>query len=128
MSKTNANELASLLLEVSRRVDNVLFFTVQLRGGKVTFYKVEFSHFAAKQMKRIPFNIRETVFLWKKSVEELGLHKVRQVGGFRDEALKGSRLGQRSIRLNRAYRLIYDLSEAEEVIVVGVLEVNKHDY
>lgn len=44
---------------------------------------------------------------WVQSVELVGLEEVRKVAGFHDEALKGNRKGQRSIRLNRAYRAIY---------------------
>jgi proteic killer suppression protein len=45
---------------------------------------------------------------------------------YHDEPLKGDRLGQRSIRLSRSYRLIY--IESQELGVVKVVEVNKHEY
>ena len=48
--------------------------------------------------------------------------------GFHDEPLKGKRQGQRSVRLNRAYRAIYVEHETGEVELIEVLEVNKHEY
>jgi proteic killer suppression protein len=66
--------------------------------------------------------------LWKIAVETLGLPEVRKARAYHDEPLKGQRTGQRSVRLNRAYRVIYAESEWGSIVVVGVLEVNKHDY
>lgn len=40
----------------------------------------------------------------------------------------GRRQGQRSVRLNRAYRAIYVEHENGEVELIEVLEVNKHEY
>ncbi len=48
--------------------------------------------------------------------------------GYHDEPLKGQRRGQRSVRLNRSYRLIYTQADHGELVVVGIQEVNKHDY
>ena len=62
------------------------------------------------------------------SVEAIGLEEVRKVPGFHDEPLKGDRKGQRSIRLNRAYRAIYVANKGGTVEFVSVEEVNKHDY
>lgn len=47
--------------------------------------------------------------------------------GYHDEPLKGRRAGQRSIRLSRAYRAIYEI-RVDDVTFVSVEEVNKHDY
>jgi proteic killer suppression protein len=91
-------------------------------------YIVEFSKFAAKQTQKLPKFIQEAVFLWKESVEQIGLPDVRKAKGYHDEPLKGERRGQRSVRLNRAYRLIYTELERGEIVVVGVQEVNKHEY
>jgi len=91
-------------------------------------YVVQFTKFSAKQMEKLPAQIREAVYLWKESVEYLGLPEVRQSKGYHDEPLSGRRSGQRSVRLNRAYRLIYEEHGRGETIVVGVQEVNKHEY
>ena len=91
-------------------------------------YRVEFSKFAEKQIERLRESIGVAVTIWKKAVEFKGLPEVRKSKSYHDEPLKGSRHGQRSIRLNRAYRLIYEESEQNEIVVVGVKEVNKHEY
>ncbi len=57
-----------------------------------------------------------------------GLQKIRKIPGFHDEPLKGVRKGQRSIRLNKAYRAIYQLGKSGKIEVVEIIEVNKHDY
>jgi proteic killer suppression protein len=49
------------------------------------------------------------------------------VPGYHDEPLKGDRAGQRSIRLSRAYRAIYEIKE-DTVKFLSVEEVNKHKY
>ena len=54
--------------------------------------------------------------------------KVPAAGGFHDEPLKGKRQGQRSVRLNRAYRAIYVERGTGAVELIEVLEVNKHEY
>jgi proteic killer suppression protein len=77
-------------------------------------YGVEFTKFAAKQAEKVPRPIQEAVFLWKTSVEHLGLPEVRKSKGYHDEPLRGQRKGQRSIRLNRAYRLIYGGSSGDK--------------
>jgi proteic killer suppression protein len=91
-------------------------------------YKIEFSKFAAKQIEKLPKVLKEAILLWKMSVEEAGMPEVRKLKGYHDEPLKGRRVGQRSVRLNRAYRLIYAEFEQGEVVIVGVQEVNKHEY
>ena len=61
-------------------------------------------------------------------VEESGTREVRKYKGLHDEPLKGKGLGQRSVRLNRAYRAIYRESKTGDLEIVEVLEVNKHEY
>jgi proteic killer suppression protein len=83
---------------------------------------------AEKELRRIPAYIRAAVYLWVESVERLGFAKVRQISGYHDEPLKGERQGQRSVRLNRAYRLFYEEDKRDQTILVTVIEVNKHEY
>ncbi|MFZ8934380.1 MAG: type II toxin-antitoxin system RelE/ParE family toxin, partial [Bacteriovoracaceae bacterium] len=60
-----------------------------------------------KDLEKIPDNVRKKFILWVFMVESQGLREVRKHKGFHDEPLKGDRKGQRSIRLNKAYRAIY---------------------
>ena len=48
--------------------------------------------------------------------------------GYHDEPLKGMRAGQRSIRLSKSYRAIYELKRERECSCVSIEEVHKHDY
>ena len=61
------------------------------------------------------------------AVEHDGLDEVRKVPGYHDEPLKGDRAGQRSIRLSRSYRAIYEVKN-DAVEFVSVEEVSKHEY
>lgn len=65
---------------------------------------------------------------WVRLVEQEGLEEARKIPGFHDELLRGKRLGQRSVRLSKAYRAIYRIDESGTVDLVVVEEVSKHDY
>jgi len=62
------------------------------------------------------------------AVSEFGLLEVSNVKGYHDEPLKGKRHGQRSIRLNKAYRAIYKILDDGIIEFIQVNEVNKHEY
>ncbi len=79
-----------------------------------------------KDLDVVPDFIRVKAIFWIGLVESLGLREVRRRPGFHDEPLKGQRQGQRSVRLNQAYRLIY--RETRSGLEILLLEVNKHDY
>lgn len=83
---------------------------------------------AQKDLSKVPSNIQQKFLVWAKAVTEFGLQKVRLSKGFHDEPLTGQRQGQRSIRLNRAYRAIYIIDLDGHIEFVEVIEVNKHDY
>ncbi len=83
---------------------------------------------AQKDLTKIPQSIRESLAFWINKVVFEGLADVRKIGGYHDESLKGDRKGQRSIRLNKAYRAIYILTDSDEIELVTIIEVNKHQY
>ncbi len=93
---------------------------------------VELSKRAAKQLRKLPRNIVNSFKLWTTSIEEEGLMQTRRVPGHKDEALKGKLSGLRSVRLNEAYRAIYQVVDRERnketVKVVRVERVDKHEY
>lgn len=66
--------------------------------------------------------------MWIQTVSEFGIRKARETTGFHDEPLKGKRIYQRSIRLNRAYRAIYIEKTDGEIELIEIIEVNKHEY
>lgn len=76
---------------------------------------------------KIPNIILEKIKIWVLRVELDGMQKTRMIKSYHDEPLMGDRKGQRSIRLNRKYRLIY-MELGREVIIVKVLEVNAREY
>ena len=81
-----------------------------------------------KDLGRVPDVIARKFRIWVALVEETGIREPRKCGGFQDEPLKGKRQGQRSVRLNRAYRAIYVERMSGEIELIEVLEVNKHEY
>ena len=92
--------------------------------------RIEISRFAAKQIEKLPYFILKSIQDWQNTIEEDGLAMTRKIPGYHDEPLKGNRLGQRSIKLNRSWRLIYEEHEFENEtwITITVVEVNKHAY
>ncbi|KTC88309.1 type II toxin-antitoxin system mRNA interferase toxin, RelE/StbE family [Legionella drozanskii] len=90
--------------------------------------QIELAKGAEKDIIKVPSYIKEKLLLWVDSVERLGISKIRTIPGYHDEPLKGERTGQRSIRLNKAYRAIYIENEQKEIVIVSIIEVNKHDY
>lgn len=91
-------------------------------------YKVDLDEIKHLLRTKIPRIIVDKIYIWVMKVEIDGLPKTRKIAGFHDEPLKGKRLGQRSVRLNRAYRLFYEELSTQNVIIVKVIEVNKHEY
>ncbi|MBX2987856.1 MAG: hypothetical protein KF802_08150 [Bdellovibrionaceae bacterium] len=89
---------------------------------KVVFDKVH------KQLKRVPDYVVDKLLAWAMSVEMKGLREVRKIPGYHDEPLKGPRQGQRSIRLTKSYRAIYEEEHDGTVNLVILEEVNHHDY
>lgn len=81
-----------------------------------------------KDLRKIPNYILEKLMIWAKSVELKGIREVRKIPGYHDEPLKGTREGQRSVRLNRSYRAIYQEEHDGTISIVLVIEVNKHEY
>jgi proteic killer suppression protein len=81
-----------------------------------------------KQLKKLPFYIKEAALIWVQTVESIGIAPTRQLRGYHDEPLRGDRQGQRSVRLNRAYRLFYTEDDSGMMHLITIEEVNKHDY
>lgn len=90
-------------------------------------YNVKLSSRAHKDLKKVPLHIALKFNAWVMQVGTQGLTEVRKIPGYHDEPLKGKRNGQRSIRLSKGYRAIYEIIK-DKIVFVEVLEVNKHDY
>lgn len=90
--------------------------------------QIDLTRGASDDLLKVPQYIKEKLLTWVDAVERLGINKIRKVPGYHDEPLKGKRKGQRSIRLNKAYRAIYIENEHKEIIIISIMEVNKHEY
>lgn len=64
---------------------------------------------------------------WVSDIEKYGLEEVRKVRGWHDHTLKGDRVGQRAIYLNKQWRAVYVIVGGE-VKIVKVIEVHPHEY
>lgn len=94
----------------------------------VAIFEVRISRNAQKALKKVPGFILDKLESWVRAVELRGLEEVRKIPGYHDEPLKGTRQGQRSIRLNRAYRAIYVVLKDGTIEFVSIEEVSKHEY
>ncbi len=89
---------------------------------------VHLTNRAIKDLTKIPTYIADKLLTWVDLVESQGVSRARMIPGYHDEPLRGNRVGQRSIRLNRSYRAIYVTSRGGLTQVITILEVNKHEY
>jgi len=90
--------------------------------------RIEISMLARKQLSKLPRPIQDSFLKWVDRFEIIGIQETRKIKGYHDEPLKGDRNGQRSIRLNRAYRAIYIQRILGDIKILEVLEINKHSY
>lgn len=81
-----------------------------------------------RSLKKLPTHIVVKLFEWINTVSHDGLLEARKQPGFHDEPLHGKRKGQRSIRLSKSYRAIYEITDSGQTNIVEIVEVNKHDY
>ena len=91
-------------------------------------FNVILSDKAKDGLRKVPLHIAFKFQSWVDAVGSKGLLEVRKIAGYHDEPLKGKRKGQRSIRLNIAYRAIYAIDESGSISFIEVQEINKHDY
>lgn len=89
--------------------------------------KVLLSHTAKKQLDKVPDHIYRKYLYWVDLLASIGLREARKYKGFHDEPLRGKRQRQRSVRLSKAYRVIYK-EVGQSLEIIEVLEVNKHEY
>ncbi len=81
---------------------------------------------AVKSLGSLPNDVLKRNEKWKDIVAISGPTGLRQIKGFRDEALRSEWKGYRSSRLNLQYRVIYRIEM--EQFLVQVLDVTAHDY
>ncbi len=79
-----------------------------------------------KTLNKLDKSIRAAYSAWKAIVSNHGFGGLRKVKGFHFEKLKGKRKGLNSCRLNKGYRVFF--KKINNVFVVEVVEINKHDY
>ena len=79
-----------------------------------------------KQLALLPIDILKRYEKWKDIVSISGPDGLREIAGFRDEALRGEWKGHRSSRLNIQYRVIYKVEK--DLVLVQVVNVSPHDY
>jgi addiction module RelE/StbE family toxin len=80
----------------------------------------------AKQLASVPVDVLQRYEKWKDIVAISGPQGLRQIKGFRDEALRGQWQGHRSSRLNQQYRVIYRVEK--DRVLIQVVTVTPHDY
>ena len=81
---------------------------------------------AVKQLASLPVDVLKRYEKWKDIILISGPDGLKQIIGFRDEALRGEWKGHRSSRLNIQYRVIYKIEK--DLVLVQVVNVTPHDY
>ncbi len=100
---------------------------------KNTYYmellvQILLTNVARKQLNQCPEYIARKFDYWLNLIRTIGLYEARKYKGFHDELLHGDRHGQRSVRLSKGYRVIYQEIGKLNFKIIKVLSVNKHDY
>jgi proteic killer suppression protein len=91
-------------------------------------FDVRLSRMVNKQLRKLPQHITVNLMSWVDDVERNGLEVARKRLGYHDEPLHGQLKGQRSVRLSRSYRAIYEIKDDNSVEFVNIEEVSKHEY
>jgi len=94
----------------------------------MNIYNVIIKEKLKEKLIKLPKHIVVKLYNWVDAVSQDGLMEVRRVPGYHDEPLSGSLKGKRSIRLSKAYRAIYEIKKNQQMELVEIVEVNKHDY
>lgn len=81
---------------------------------------------AVKQFASLPIDVLKRYEKWKDIILISGPDGLKQIRGFKDEALRGDWKGHRSSRLNIQYRVIYKIEK--DLVLVQVVNVTPHDY
>ena len=89
---------------------------------------IKISRRAHKHLRKSPRYVQEKFRAWLVAVQQAGLEITQKYPGWHDEALKGKRKGQRSIRLNKQWRVIYIIEMNGEMQLIEISEVTPHEY
>ncbi len=81
---------------------------------------------AVKQLASLPIDVLKRYEKWKDIILISGPDGLKQIRGFRDEALRGEWKEHRSSRLSIQYRVIYKIEK--DLVLVQVVNVTPHDY
>ena len=81
---------------------------------------------AIRQLESLPVDVLKRYEKWKDIILISGPDGLKQIRGFRDEALRGEWKGHRSSRLNIQYRVIYKIEK--DLFLVQAVNVTRHDY
>lgn len=79
-----------------------------------------------KLIAKLPVQCKKKYAVFKYIAEQSGLDGLKSSPGFKLERLKGKLNGLYSIRLNLAYRVVFDLQE--NLRVIDIYEISKHKY
>ena len=79
-----------------------------------------------KTIRDLPVQCLKKYSVFKAKVEFLGLDSIRNKPGLKLEMLKGNLGGCYSIRLNRSYRVIFNVNQHDRIVTI--LEISKHRY
>lgn len=83
---------------------------------------------AAKDLDKAPKEVVRSYEIWARLVETHGMMILRDFKGYHDEKLAGNLESYRSSRLNRKWRVIYQIKYDGAHEVVEVRRVTPHDY
>ncbi len=90
--------------------------------------KVEMTKSALKDFDEAPIHVQVKFEKWVDTLSRFGLMEMRKIPSYHDEQLKEKRFGQRSVRLNKQWGIIYHIKEDNSIEIIEILEITPHDY
>jgi plasmid maintenance system killer protein len=85
---------------------------------------IDYKH--RKIIEKLPIQCKKKYAVFKYIISCNGVEGLKMVPGFKLEALQGNLAGLFSIRLNIAYRVVFEVTH--EIKIVEIIEIAKHRY
>lgn len=116
------------------RADKILRSAVMGENGEIcisgdctrAYEQIRISKKVIKNASKLPLDITENFLDWAALVERTGIREVRKIPGYHDEPLRNR--PDRSVRLNKAYRVFYETGRENGLDFILVVDINNHKY
>lgn len=83
---------------------------------------------AAKDLDKAPKEVIRSYEIWARLIETHGIQILSDFKGYCDEKLTGNLKDFRSSRVNRKWRVIYEIKCDGDLVIIEIVRITPHDY